>query len=443
MTTAEHYRKNWYLAWPVMIGQLGHVMVGLADSIMIGKIGVIPLAAAAFANSVFIIPMVFGIGMAFGLTTPVANADGRKEPLAVRSFLKHGLYLNAATAALLYAVLLVVIPLMPWMGQEQAVLTSAEPYYQIISASIFPLLLFLCFKQFAEGLGHTRVAMLISIGANGLNVGLNYLLIYGHFGFPALGLEGAGWATLIARWIMLLAMALYIFRHPLYRLYAQAIQWHKTEREHFLRIAAIGIPSGLQYIFEVSAFAIAAVMMGWLGAAELAAHQIAISLASVSYMMATGFGAAANVRVGNQLGARQFDNMRRAAKSIFVMTLIFMSLCGLLFYLGRESLPRYYTDDLMVSALAADFLLVAVFFQLADGLQVAVLGALRGLSETRIPTLITFITYWGIGLGASYGFCFWWGFGAIGIWFGLALGLTIASIALLWRFHYKARRYES
>jgi len=203
------------------------------------------------------------------------------------------------------------------------------------------------------------------------------------------------------------------------------------------------VPSGLQYIFEVSAFAAAAVMMGWLNAETLAAHQIAISLASVSYMAATGFGAAANVRVSNQLGAKNVTDMHLAARTNFIMTVVFMAFCGLVFYLGRFYLPTFYSDEATVIALAADLLIVAVFFQLFDGLQVTALGALRGLSETRIPTLITLFTYWGVGLPASYLLGIKGNFGGMGIWYGLAIGLTVASVLLYWRFENRAKKLIS
>lgn len=442
VTLKQHYLKNFALAWPVMVGQLGHIMVGLADSIMIGKLGTIPLAAGAFANSIFVVPMVFGIGMAFGLTTPVANADGQKKPQLVRSYLKHALYINLAASLIILAVLLAVSPYLHLLGQEAAVAQLASPYFLIISSSLLPLLLFLTFKQFAEGLSDTRVAMAVSIGANLINVGLNYLLIYGNLGFPALGLNGAGYATVIARVLMALAMFFYVFRKPSYKVYTNAIQWLKFEADHFRNILNIGVPSGLQYIFEVSAFAAAAIMMGWLNAETLAAHQIAISLASVSYMAATGFGAAANVRVSNQLGAKNLKDMHLAARTNFIMTLVFMTFCGLIYYFGRFYFPTFYSTQAPVLALAANLLIVAVFFQIFDGIQVTALGALRGLSDTKLPTLITLFTYWGIGLPASYFLGVVGPFGGMGVWYGLALGLIVASILLYWRFEQKAKSLQ-
>jgi len=448
MTRREHFKKNLELAWPVMLGQIGHVMVGLADSIMVGALGTVPLAAGAFANSVFVVPMVFGIGLAFGLTTPVANADGEQKPEKARSFLKHGIYLNISIALIIFALLLILEHFLHHMGQEAEVLEAAKGYYRIICFSLVPLMIFLTFKQFAEGLSDTRIAMLASLGANLINIGLNYLLIYGNFGFPALGLEGAGVATLTARILMAITMVLYVFRKPAFKIYTQGIQWAQTQWSHFKTLLDIGVPSGLQFIFEVSAFALAAVMAGWINAESLAAHQIAISLASVSYMAASGIGAATNVRVSNQLGAGNIGEMRKAAHTNFYMMIALMLVAGLTFYFGRNYFPSFYSEDPKVLNLAAQLLIVAVAFQLFDGMQVAVLAALRGLSETRIPTIIVMVSYWFIALGSSYYFGFILEMGALGIWYGLALGLIVASCLLTWRFEIRSKQllaqaYES
>ncbi len=440
MTTKEHLRITFSLAWPVMIGQLGHVMVGLADSIMIGQLGTIELAASAFANSIFVIPMVFGMGMAFGLTTPIANADGEGRPDKAGSYLRHGLLINLLTAAAIFILILIFSQFTHTLGQEPEVEKLAQPYLLIISSSIFPLILFLTYKQFAEGLSFTRMAMIISIGANLLNVFFNYLLIYGNWGFPELGLNGAGYATVIARILMAGFMYLYIFKGKRFRKYLLHYAQISWNRSYFKEILNIGVPSGSQYIFEVSAFAVAAVIVGQISAEALAAHQIAISLASLSYMMASGLGAAATVRVANQLGKKQIRTMRNAGRVSFFMALSFMALCGLMFFVGRNFFPTFYTDDAYVLGIASQLLIVAVFFQLSDGTQVVALGALRGMSEVKIPTIITFIAYWGFGLLPAYIMGIKYEMGPQGVWYGLALGLTVAAVLLYWRFEWKSKK---
>ncbi len=440
MTTKQHLKTTFSLAWPVMIGQLGHVMVGLADSIMIGQLGTIPLAASAFANSIFVIPMVFGMGMAFGLTTPIANADGEGRPDKAGHFLRHGLLINLITAAVIFLSVIIFSQFTHLLGQEAKVEQLANPYLLIISSSIFPLILFLTYKQFAEGLSYTRMAMVISIGANLLNIFFNYLLIYGNWGLPALGLNGAGYATLVARVLMAIFMYLYIFRGKRFNKYLSQyanITWNKN---YFKDILKVGIPSGTQYIFEISAFAVAAVIVGQISAEALAAHQIAISLAALSYMMASGLGAAATVRVANQLGKKDIRTMRNAGRVSFVMALLFMAVCGLIFLIGKNYFPAFYTDDTYVMGIASQLLIVAVFFQLSDGTQVVALGALRGMSEVKIPTIITFVAYWGFGLLPAYIMGIKYEMGPLGVWYGLALGLTVAATLLYWRFEWKSKK---
>lgn len=440
MTKSEHYRRNMQLAWPVMLGQLGHVMVGLADSIMIGQLGTIPLAASAFANSIFAIPMVFGMGVAYGMTPPIAHADGEGKKSRAGAFLKHAIVSNMATAVAIFSVVLLFSQFAHLLGQEQEVLDLSRSYLTIITSSIFFLMLFLTFKQFAEGLSDTRFAMVASIGANLINVLLNYLLIYGHYGFPELGLDGAGYATLISRGLMALIMIIYVLKSEKFRAHLKDWihrQWHKA---YFQKLLSIGIPSGLQYIFEVSAFAIAAILAGQISAKALAAHQIAISLASLSYMAASGLGAAATVRVGNQLGRKDILNMKQAAQSCFILATAFMAVCGLIFFLGRHYFPSFYTEEIEVINIASSLLIIAVIFQLSDGLQVTVLGALRGMAEVRIPTVITFLSYWLIGIGGAYGMGIYLEMGPEGIWYGLAAGLTASAVLLYWRFHWKVKQ---
>lgn len=440
MTLQQHFSKTFHLAWPVMLGQLGHVLVGLADSIMIGKLGTIPLAASAFANSIFVVPMVFGMGMAFGLTPPIANAHGAGKTDRIGGFLKHALALNTGTALVILLCVLSIMPFAYIFQQEAEVESLSMPYLLIISSSILPLMLFLTFKQFAEGLSDTRFAMIASIGANLLNVGLNYLLIYGHWGMPALGLNGAGYATVISRVVMAIAMFAYLFKHKKFQPYLQHFKTIIWEKSMFKRLLQIGLPSGIQYIFEVSAFAGAAIIVGQMGAEQLAAHQIAISLAAVSYMAASGLGAAASVRTGNQMGRGDYNSMRMAGRSSLYMVLIFMAVCGLLLVLGNTLLPGFYSDEPQVKQIASSLLYIAALFQLSDGVQVLALGALRGIGDTRIPTFITLLSYWIIGIGLAYGLGIYLNMGPEGVWYGLAIGLTFAAVLLYWRFEQQCKK---
>ncbi len=429
VTKREHYRKNLQLAIPVMIGQLGHVMVSVADSVMVGKLGTLPLAAVALANSIFVVFMVFGVGVTFGITPLVSNADGQGKTHLPKRLLQQGLLVYTSLGALLFVLLLTVIPLMPYFGQDPELIPITRPYYIILSSSILPLLLFMAFKQYAEGFADTRFAMYVSVGANLLNVLLNYLLIFGQWGFPEMGLNGAGWATLIARVLMFAVMAFYVlYKWPI-RSLPKGIN-----RTLIRKLLAIGIPTGLQSIFEVGAFAVAALFAGMLSAEALAAHQIAINLASISYMAATGLGAAAAVRVSNQLGRQDPVNLKAAARSLFSLTIIFMVFTGLVLFVFRDTLVGFYNDNPVVLNLAANMLIVAVVFQLSDGLQAVGLGALRGFTDVRLPTIITFVAYWVFTIPLAYILSQYTSMGAMGIWYALALGLTISALLLHLRF---------
>ncbi len=423
-----------------MLGHLGHMLVSLADSIMIGQLGTIPLAAAAFANSIFVIPMVFGIGIAYGITTNVANADGKNQAQKAGDFLKHGLFINSIAALLIFILLLGVTQLLPYLGQDTQVVALSKNYFLLISSSIFPFLVYLSFKQFAEGLSDTRTAMLISLAANLLNVALNYVLIYGHWGFPKMGIEGAGIATFVSRIIMAIALGWYLVKAKKFTKHLGHLSWGNWQKKYFLKILKIGVPSGLQYIFEISAFAVSAIIVGIISAKALAAHQIAISLASLSYMAASGLGAAATVRVANQIGKKDYLVMRNAGRSNMLMAAVFMLVCGFLFYFGKDYFPTWYTQDFSVQEIAAQLLVIAVLFQLSDGVQVVALGALRGMGEVKIPTFITFVAYWLLGLVPAYIMGIQLNWGAKGVWYGLALGLTAAAVFLYWRFEWKSKK---
>jgi multidrug resistance protein, MATE family len=439
----QHYKTNLKLALPVMIGQLGHIMASVADSMMVGQLGTLPLAAAALANSIFSVFMVFGIGMAYGITPLIANADGKRRLHLQKRILHHGFWMNLAAGLLIFGLVTAFVPMLGYMGQDEGVIPLAGSYLFIISSSVIPLMMFLSFKQFAEGLSQTSVAMFIIIVCNLINIGLNYLLIYGKMGFPALGLNGAGWATLISRLLMFAMMYAYVMYHKRFAPYLLHLFSFKFNMKVVRRILQVGIPSGLQYIFEVSAFSLAAVFAGLLGANAIAAHYIAINIASVSYMAATGLGAAATVRVGNQVGRKDASNLHMAARSLFIMTIAWMAFAGVVILIFRKQLAAFYSNDPEVLAIAAPMLIVVVLFQLSDGLQATGLGALRGFTDVKIPTMITFVTYWVITLPAAYCLSQYTSMEVMGIWYALAGGLTISAVLLLSRFYMMMRVYSA
>lgn len=436
----DHFRRNITLAVPVMLSQLGHVMVGVADSAMVGQLGTIPLAAASLGNSIFAIILTFGIGVSFAITPLIAAADGKKHYQKSGKIFKHGLYINLVAGILLYLVTFGIAYVLPFLNQPEEVVIMAGPYLNVIGLSLIPFMIFQSFKQFAEGLSLTKKAMYIVVGANLINIGLNYILIYGKLGLAPMGLYGAGLATLISRIIMAIAMGLYIFKARAFQPYIEKFRFKGFSRKLGWRMLRLGLPTGLQFVFEVGAFSAAAIMAGWLGAKQLAAHQIAISLASVSYMMASGISAAATVRVGNQLGLNDIPTLRIAGFTSFVMAVAFMTFTCLMFVLGKDLLPGFYVDEQDVIQVASSLLVIAAFFQIFDGVQVVALGALRGLEDVKMPTLVAVVAYWLIGLPLGYAFGFELGLGVKGIWYGLLTGLALTAIMLFFRFNTLTKR---
>ena len=427
------WRENIPLALPVIVGQIGHIAASVADSMMVGALGTIPLAAVSLASSIASVPLVFGIGMAYGLTPMVAHAMGQARPFKAVRLLKNGTVVNAFTSAFMFLFALVLFWGVRFTGQEPAVVEEATMYLWIIMASYLPFMLFMSAKQYLEGMGDTKTPMRISLYGNVGNIGLNALLIYGWGPFPEWGIVGAGVATLVARGYMMMAAWWFVLR----RGKADPADWLRAKVTTYpiRALLKIGIPSGFQYIFEVSAFAASAWIIGTLGATPLAAHQVAISLASMSYMAATGLGAAATIRIGQAMGRKDLAGAKAAGTSLFLITIIFMAVTGLTFFVFRHQLPWAYTQDPAVVAGAAALLVVATIFQISDGVQATALGALRGIQDVRVPTAITFVAYYVIALPLEWYFGHVLGWGAVGVWSALAVGLTVSAGWLSLRFY--------
>ncbi|SEW02735.1 multidrug resistance protein, MATE family [Chitinophaga sp. YR573] len=432
----QFYRDNFRLAYPVVISQLGHTMVALSDTIIIGHTGGVPLAAVALGSSLFSVFMVMGIGMSYGLTPLIAQEHGRGNIEACGSLLRHSLFINLILGLILSTVIIIGSNYLHLLHQEPDVQEQARPFLQFLGASFFPLMVFLSFKQFAEGLGFTRQAMNISIIGNVINIVIGITLVYGFH----LGVVGVGIATFADRLLMGVAMAWYVLKGNRFKKYIHQFgHWHLSGAA-IKKILGIGAPVALQYIFEISAFSGAIVMAGWIGAREQAAHQIAINLASITYMMASGISAAAGIKSGNYFGARQFRELRMSAIASYHMVLIMMSTTALIFMVFCRLLPLIYISDVAVVELAAHLIIIAAFFQLFDGTQVLGLGILRGLGDVKMPTIITFLAYWVLGLPVGYFLGIYLNFGVQGIWWGLLLGLLTASILLFFRFQHKTRK---
>lgn len=436
----KEFGKNLHIAYPVMLGQLGHVMVGLVDNLMIGQLGAAPLAAVSLGNALVFIAMSMGIGFSFAITPLIAEADGADDLEGGRSYFHHGLILSTINGLLLFILLLIAKPVLYYLDQPQEVVELAIPYLNIVAFSMLPLMAFQAFKQFADGLSQTRYAMYATILANGVNVVFNYLLIYGIWFFPRLELEGAAWGTLISRFFMLWFVWEILRRRSKFIEY---FKWSKKEMLQwsiFKRILSLGFPTALQMLFEVAIFTGTIFLAGNLGTNPQAANQIALNLASMTFMIAVGLGVTATIRVGNQVGLKKYRELRRIGYSIFLLVFLIEAVFAILFILLKDILPVFYIDNIEVISLASQLLIIAALFQLSDGIQVVILGALRGLQDVKIPTVICFISYWIIGFPVSFYFGQAERLGSMGIWLGLLAGLTSSAILLYFRFNYLSRK---
>ena len=393
------------------MGMLGHTFVQFADNVMVGQLGTAELAAVSLGNSFVFIAMSLGIGFSTAITPLVAEADGANNTAAGKSALKHGLVLCSIIGISLFGIILLAKPLMYFMKQPTDVVELAMPYLDLVAFSLIPLIIFQAFKQFSEGLSQTRYPMYATIAANVINIILNYLLIFGSFGFPEMGIVGAAIGTLVARLLMVVYIWYLLKSKQKFYEYVTGFNFKKLERKVMNKIIALGFPSALQMFFEVAIFTAAIWLSGVLGKNTQAANQIALNLSSMTFMFGMGLGVAAMIRVGNQKGLKNFTELRRIAQSIFFLTLLVEIVFAALFLIGKDWFPTLYldiddainiADNTEVLILAAELLLVAAFFQISDGIQVVVLGALRGLQDVKIPTLITFIAYWLIGFPISY-----------------------------------------
>lgn len=439
----REFGYNLKLATPVILGMLGHSFVAFADNVMVGQLGTAELAAVSLGNSFVFVAMSLGIGFSTAITPLVAEADGAGDAPAVRRVLRHGLVLCTVLGLLLFGVVVGARPLMHLMQQPPEVVDLALPYMDLVALSLVPLIVFQALKQFSDGLSETRYPMYATILANLINVLLNYLLIFGNFGFPKMGVVGAAVGTLVSRLIMVVFLWMLFKGHGKFDAYVKNFRFSPIHREVLKKIMSLGFPSALQFFFEVAIFTAAIWMSGMLGKNPQAANQIALNLSSMTFMFATGLGVAAMIRVGNQLGKQNFPELRRIASSIFLLTILTMSIFAVLFLLGRGWLPTLYldlsdpinqSDNLEVIGITAQLLIISALFQLSDGMQVVALGALRGLQDVRIPTVITFVAYWLIGFPISYFLGLKTNLGSFGIWIGLLLGLTASAIMLYIRF---------
>ena len=430
-------RPTLALAFPVIVSQMSQMLMGITDSVMIGRVGVVSLAAASFTSAVFGLFYIVGIGLLLPVAVLVARAHGGQRPADCAEYLRHGMWVGLGAGALEAALMAALAYRLSWFGQPPEVIAEVGPFFLLIAASLVPVLLYQVLRQYSEAMGHPWSAMVVLLLGVGLNAFLNWVFIWGHLGAPALGLLGSGCATLISR--VAAVGVLWIWLHHFRDLQAAwPARWRGALDPLRLReMFSLGIPAAGQLMFEAGAFTAAALMMGWLGTVPLAAHQIAINCASFTFMVPLGLALATSMRIGKCVGEGRREALRPIGFGSLGAGVAFMAAAAVVFILAGDWFARGFTPEPVVVALAARLLVVASVFQMFDGAQVIGAAALRGLTDVKVPTVITFVAYWVIALPGGYLLAFKLGAGLVGVWAGLAAGLGFAALLLGWRFHHK------
>jgi MATE family multidrug resistance protein len=436
----KEFPATFKVALPLIISNVSQIGLGLIDSAMIGAVDYRQLAASSLALNVIVIPQVAANGMAIALTPLTAIANGRNDTLKASKVLYNGFILTTIIAVLIAVIMVITHNLLFHLGQDKDVSIFAVPYYKLIAWSLIPMLMFSAVKQFCDGLEFTKTAMILSLLSLPINAFLNWIFIYGKLGFPRMELTGAGVGTLISRILIAVILIIIVLRHRIFKPYIRLRQkaWH-LDGKIWKELLHIGVPTSMQYGMEVAAFAVSGIMIGWLGATSQAAHQIALNLASATFMAALGLSMGGSIRVSNAYGRGERNAMREIGTSTFAGGLIYGLICGIMFIIFRFKLPVLFTNNEAVSDLTASLLIIAAIFQISDATQAIGVGLLRGIKDVKAPTAFVAIAYWAIGIPVGYFLSFKMNMGASGIWIGFVTGLTASSILLNTRFLKKSK----
>jgi MATE family multidrug resistance protein len=427
--------KTMKVALPIILGNIAQMMLGIIDAAMIGAIDYVQLAASALVLNVLGIPYVAAIGMSMSISPLVAIANGEKNQWQVSHYLYNGVILCTVVAALMSGLIVAFSGIIHHIGQEPEVAIAAIPYLKIMTWSVIPMVFFLSLKHFTDALERTQIAMILSFISLPLNAFLNWILIYGKLGFPRLELEGAGWATLITRIIMTIVLLIIIVKHADFKMYiaerksAWQLRWSSWKE-----LLKIGVPSSLQYGMEVGTFTISGIIVGWFGAVQLAAHQIALSTASLTFMVALGLSQGGSIRVSNAVGMKDRVKIRLIGKSTLILGLVLGGFFALMMVIFHPYIPYLFNQEQQVVELAGVLLIMAAIFQVSDAGQAIGVGLLRGIKDVRVPTFLIAIAYWVIGLPVGYLLGIKAGWEVKGIWIGFIVGLTFSALVTNQRF---------
>lgn len=439
----EQYKHNLRLAAPVMLSQLGVVMVQLFDNAMVGKLGALPLAAVSFGGTVFFIVFIFLTGISLGLTPLIGEKYSQSNYRTIASLFQNSLILFSLVGILGFIIQYSIIPLMFHLRQPNEVVDMAIPYYKYLVWSIIPYMLFGSFKQFLEGIGNTTVNMIIIITANLINIFFNWLLIYGNWGFPRMEAEGAGLATLISRICMpVFAIIYFTFKHKVRR-YFRYFKWENFSLKYVKSLLSVGLPIGSQMIMEGSAFALTSIMIGWIGTTEIAANQIALTISNMAFMIVLGLSSAATILVSHEYGRGNLKKLKETANASYHLGLLWNTITAIIFITLREPIARIFTDDPEVIKIASYLMIFVAAFQFSDGLQSITVGILRGIQDVKKIMLIASFSYIVINLPVGYFCAFILNWGPGGLWVGFIFGLSIAAFLLIYRLNRQYKRLQN
>lgn len=440
----KEFSYNIKLAYPVILGMLGHTLIGIVDNFMVGNLGSTELAAVSLGNSFIFIGMSIGIGFSTAITPLIAEADAEKDDKKIRTTFHHGLLLSTILGIAIFMMIVLAKPIMHLMNQPAAVVDLAAPYIDWVAFSLIPVIIFQGYKQFADGLSQTKYSMYAIYLANVVHIFFNYMLIYGIWIFPKLGIVGAALGTVISRIMMVVFMHYLLRKNLKFKRYFKNFSFKEIKKSILKKIINLGFPSAMQMLFEVALFTAAIWLSGSISKNSQAGNQIALILATTTFMFAMGLNVTAMIRVSNQKGLHDYKNLIVTARSIFLLAIMLEMFFALLFVVFHNYLPHLFLnmtdpsqtiDNAEIISITSKLLLVAAVFQISDGIQVVVLGALRGLQDVKIPMYITFVAYWVIGFPISYYLGKYTSLEATGIWIGLLAGLTSAALFLYIRFH--------
>ena len=445
----KEFSYNLKLAYPVILGMLGHTLIGIVDNFMVGNLGSTELAAVSLGNSFIFIGLSIGIGFSTAITPLIAEADAADDTKKIRNIFHHGLLLCTVIGFVLFLLIVLSKSLMVFMHQPPEVVAMASPYIDWVAFSLIPVIIYQGYKQFADGMSQTKYAMISIYMSNVVHIIFNYVLIYGFWIFPKLGILGAALGTVISRIMMVAFMHYLMVNDKKLRKYFKKFSFKEINKFMLKKIMNLGFPSAMQMLFEVTLFTAGIWLSGTLGKNSQAANQIALTLASTTFMFAMGLSVTAMIRVGNYKGLHDYKSLIVTAKSIFLLAIILEIIFALVFLIFNNYLPHLFLnmddasqaiDNQEIILIASKLLLTAAIFQISDGIQVVVLGALRGLQDVKIPMYITFFAYWVIGFPISYYLCDYTDLKAVGIWIGLLAGLSAAAVMLYIRFNYLTKK---